>query len=200
MKFKKILLLLIISAMAVTAVGCTKKADDQATRQTGSKILLEATAVDKAVRGWSVYTNSQFRYELRHPKSWVYSTDNEGEKIVVFHPKNKSLSDDYVGEVIVHGIVNWQQYLSLPEYYATKAVNNYYTLGFENEKVTINGVEGIWFKDVENLYKDKKIQILAFDLKDRILEIHLIDMTNEEALAVVNSLKFYGNSSVTIDQ
>ncbi len=194
---KKFLLIVTIFVLTFTLAGCAKKDDNNTSTDNRGAIFESAEQVDKEVRGWTVYTNPQYRYELRHPKSWTYKEDSEGGNIVAFYPKSKTLSNEYVGEIIIRSQSNWQKSLSLEEYYKTEAVNNYFTLGFESQPVTVGEYSGYWIKDVEHLYGDKKIQIIAIQANDRILEIQLIDMTNQEALTVFNSLKFYGNVNYT---
>jgi len=189
---KKIQLLVLIMFVMFVTVGCTNN-DNNNTTQDGAEmtsILMDENTVSKNVKGLAVYTNPQFRYEIRHSKSWEYHVDDEGEKIVVFHPKRKQLSDDYFGLMIFQGITNWKNNYTLKEYYSTEALNNYYGLGFEIEKLEIKGHEAVWFKDVDGLYGEQKVQIIGISLEDRILEVHLFEQS-EDVLTALNSIKFY---------
>lgn len=189
---KKYFLLSLLVFSLIFISGCIKKdlPKDYGQPTAQSSLLLEKEIVTKNVDGWTVYTNPQFRYELRHPKDWIYSLDDEGAKIVVFYPKNKQLSEEYSGTMILQGIVNWKNHYSIPEYYEMEALNNYYKLGFESRSFMLGDYKAVWFPNVDGLYGTLPVQVVAIDLNDRLLEIHLF-ATDEQTLTVLNSLKFY---------
>ncbi len=189
---KKAILLSLLLVGVMIFSGCVKNnvPEDYGQPTVQSSLILDQEKVKENVDGWVVFTNPQFRYELRYPKNWTYSLDDEGAKISVLYPKNKQLSEEYFGAMIVQGIVNWKNSYSIPEYYAMEALNNYYELGFEARSFILNDYKAVWFPNVDGLYGELPVQVVAIDLNDRLLEIHLFT-TDEETLTVLNSLKFY---------
>jgi hypothetical protein len=183
---KKLLLLGFLFVCLFVVSGCTKAGDG---------LILSASAVKNSVDSWTVFTNPQFRYEFRFPKTWVYEPNDQNAENLVVYPKGESLSSTYSGAMRIIGFVNWQTNYDLKTYFA-KSNHDLYAGNFAHEDITLNGAPGVWFKKVNTIIAGQAIDVIAFNLEDRIVEVQLLDGTENSKL-VFNTLKFYGNKSLS---
>lgn len=182
---KKILLPLLILSMMFVASACEKSA--------GSDLIQKDSEVKKAVDGWVVYTNPAYRYELRFPQDWTFKDSGEDGKTSEFFPKNSA------SQLVIKSYSNWAENYSLDQFYEKRTETFYKDMAKEDVKIgnqdakLIRGVKG----RLED--KEKTIDLIVLDLKDRIMEIELRD-SNDTSKAVMSSIKFYGNATVTPQQ
>lgn len=185
---KKVIVGLLLVVLAFTLTGCQKATPTDS-------LIMKETEVKTAVDGWTVYTNPQFRYELRHPLNWTSYQVTEGGEEVTLYPKVEGLSDGYLGEVKIKGIVNWQNYYSVADYYAKASSYNLYQDSTAQEVLDFKGAQAVLFKGVKNLYASREISVITIDMKDRLIEFQILaDSTT--AKVILNSLYFYGNKTV----
>lgn len=188
---KKILSLLTLSMLFFMVAGCEKDVEHRT-------LLLDQSEVKKTVYDWGIYTNPQFRYELRVPKDWVQTQTTEGGEEVTISPKRKTVDANYPGGVKIFGYVNWNKQYSLEQFYQNKD-HDLFKEGFQNEQIDFKGEKAIWFKNVDTIYPGRKIDVVVFHLDDRIIEFYLIDDW-DKAINIFNSMYFYGNNTITIDE
>ena len=186
---KKLFTLLTLIVLTVTLSACGQP------EAPATQLILEQEAWAKPVYNWGIYTNGAFRYELRTPTDWETNEIGEFGKEVYFYPKSKTLSDTFFGSVRIIGYVNWRTQYTLEEFYKNQP-QNLFEQNFEHEEFTFGGFRAVWFKKVSTIYKDKEIDVIAFDGTDRIIEYYIMDDFNESRL-MFNSLGFYGNNTVT---
>jgi hypothetical protein len=189
---KKVFLILLILTFSLTLTGCSSPISS--TKQT-KDIIIDQDTVKNRVKGWGLYTNPAFRYELRHPKTWQLDMSDDIGTEVTIHDENKPLTDQYFGEIVIKGFVNWRTQYNLEQYYQNQT-NNLFEQGFEQAEVEIDGQKATWFKEVDTIYQDQEIDVITFDLDDRIVEIYLID-DSKSTITVLNSLTFYGNKTIS---
>ena len=190
---KKLLLLSFVLILCFTAFGCEKQKDQT--------IVMSAFSLNQKIKGWGTYTNPQFRYELRHPQDWNVYTNNEGASEVVIYPDEKFLSDSYKGSIEILGYVNWKTQFDLSQYFQQQAQKDLFEYGYKKKTITLKDHEGVWFHDVDGLYPndpEKTVDVIVFDMKDRIVEIHILEEL-DTAKIIFNSLNFY-NNNVPINQ
>jgi hypothetical protein len=174
--------IIILSLTVVAAFsGCIKDADKS------NPLFLGADKVKESVKGWRVYTNPAFLYELRHPTSWRMETSGEDGKLVQFFVSKQSAAK----ALVIQGIPNWQKKLSLEQYYTTQE-EDLFKAGYERGEVSVAGETAIWFKAVKR--GDLPINVVALANEERILIFEL--WTDwEQSLVVLNSVKFYPNKA-----
>jgi hypothetical protein len=189
---KKILTFLTVIALVVALGGCRKQTTEDTT-----VLLLPQDEVKSSVNTWPIYTNPAFRYELRFPKDWqTYQPNESGEEVTVY-PKSQTLGENYVGALKIFGLTNWVKNLTLEQYMEEKG-RNLYKDGNKMESIEFKGYTAYWFKDVTSIYKDKTVQVVLFQMSDRIVEVHLIDEW-EDARLIFNNMYFYGDNTIEID-
>jgi len=179
--------------MAFTLAGCEK-----APKYERVSWNVNPETVSEGVRGFGTYTNPLFRYELRVPKGWTYqddATDLEGGRKVVFYPENKKLTDEYKGAVIVKGFVNWNVGYSIGDYFRKEVERDLWDSEIEKETIRVDDREGTLLREVTGLPESEKMDVIGFELADRIVEIRLMD-NSEDAKLLLNSLNFYGDKVI----
>ena len=194
---KKFLVGGMVAILAVSLAGCEKKSDYESVTWN-----LTPEQTTEGISGFGPYTNPLFRYELRVPKGWTYqddATDIEGGRRVVFYPENKKLSDDYKGAVIVKGFVNWNVGYSIGDYFRKEVEQDLWVENIQKETVTFDGSEGTLLRSVTGLPEADKMDVIGFELNDRIVEIRLIDQS-EDAKLLLNSINFYGDKVITPEE
>lgn len=182
---------MVICAMAFFIIGCEKQQ-----KQVTNELIMKESAVKQSVKGWQLYTNPAFRYELRFPQGWRVTDSGEDGLIARFFSANAA--DD---SVKILGYTNWKQQFSLQEFYENQSVD-ILKADAPREDVEINGQAGLWLKNVKGrvaAYPEKLVDLIVFDLGDRIVEVE-ISGNWETSKIIVNSLKFYDNNSITIDK
>jgi len=189
---KKLILILIIFTLSFSLTGCEKIEETK-------KLLMSETDVSLAVKNWALETNPAFRYEIRFPKRWVYHKSDELGKEVILYSEGDTLSDTYHGAMKIIGFVNWQTEYTLAEYYQNEKENNLFEQGFENEEIEHRSFKATWFKNVNTIYTDKEIDVVVFNLGDRIVEFQLIEDW-DTTRTIFNSNKFYGDSGFVIPE
>lgn len=192
---KRFLITLLIGVCVFSFAGCTKKAN------VGFK--MDASEVSKNVYDWKLYTNPAYRYELRFPKDWsVYDSGEDGKQAVFYSnvrgEEVQKANETYFGSLIILATSNWQTKNTVEDFYRQQTENLF--LGdYEQEKIIINNVESVWFKNVRNRNIEKPellVDIVAIDLGDRILEIEIQEKQYwEEIKTILNSMTFYPNAS-----
>ncbi len=182
----KILFVLLI--IPVLAVGCGCDKDEQQDRTEFQ--IKQPEEVKDDVKGWVVFTNPAFQYELRSPKDWeIKDVDKKGEE-VMFYPKGEEISDTYKGELRILGFSNWQDNLAIEKFVMSKAPINYYDLGFD-EKIDFNFRDyvAVQLKGVK-LDEENTIDVIAVRTKSHIV---LIEMRGsyDELTNIIGSMYFY---------
>ncbi|MBU1132129.1 hypothetical protein KKC32_02700 [Patescibacteria group bacterium] len=170
---KKILLMLVVACFVFVGAGCEKK----------SGYIFSSDEVKTKVQGWMVYTNPAYRYELRVPQTWTFKDSGEDGYTAEFFPKTSSTS-----ALIIRSQSNWQEPINLEEYYKKQTRN--LLEEFDSSEIEIGGTKAILFQDISGENTDAKIDVIALDLGDRIIEITIAG-ENEMSRAIVSSLKFY---------
>lgn len=164
---------------------------------------MDKSEVTKQVFDWKIYTNPAYRYELRFPKDWASFDSGEDGKQAAFYPVSrgeqaKSGNETYYGSLIILAHSNWQTKYTLEDFYRHQT-ENLFLGGYEQEKITLDGKEAIWFKNVRNRNIEKPdllVDIIAVDLGDRILEMEVQEKEYwTDIKTILNSIVFYPNSS-----
>jgi len=177
MKRRIVILLLIFSVIILG--GCAKEQVDLGDLQMDDRIVKDS------VKGWMVYTNPAYRYELRLPKSWDFEDSGEdGKTLKLFSDKDKENL-----AIAIYCYSNWQENYSLQDFYKNQE-QNLFESDYEKEDVTLAGKSGVRFKGVQK--DEKTYDLIALEANDRIIEIELREFI-EESKIVLNSLYFYGN-------
>lgn len=184
---KKILPLIFLGALVFSFWGCEKSIEST------DILRLSASMIKQGVRGWAIYTNPTFRYELRYPNDWEVQTSGEDGVWASFHLKGNQR------EIFrVNGYTNWQEGYDLPQFYLHQP-KNLLQSGFEQRDVEIAGQTGIWLKNVRGQVEgdaEAAIDLVAFELGDRIIEIKIFQEW-EDSKMVLNSIKFYSNKTIS---
>lgn len=192
---KKSLVLLAVVLLVVSLSGCTKKED--------AGFAIDAGKLKTKVFDWKIYTNPAYRYELRFPTDWSVYDSGEDGKQAAFYPtahgeELKSKNETYFGAMVILAKSNWKEEYTLEDYYRQQT-ENLFLGNYEQEKVTIGGVDGVWFKNVRNRNIEKPdllVDVIALDLQDRILEIEVQEKEYwEDIKTILNSMTFYPNAA-----
>ncbi|OGF30709.1 hypothetical protein A2533_02990 [Candidatus Falkowbacteria bacterium RIFOXYD2_FULL_35_9] len=180
---KKVLISLVTVVLIFSLAGCKKQAY--------TEIIMDQSDVSTAVNGWVVHTNPQFRYEFRLPQNWTFPIGTEGSDYIVFYTKSKELSDSYIGNMVIKGFVNWNTDYTVDEYIENE-LQDLQLSKFDSEEIIVKDFKGRRYKNVDTLYSGKAVDLVIFELWDRIVEIHLIDDLDNARIAF-NSFNFYDN-------
>lgn len=193
---KKIFIPILLLAVMLVAGGCEKQQPIPEDRE----LLMTESQVKQEVQTWMVYTNPQFRYELRSPKRWDFFEKDENNDDVAFYPSEKTLSDDYFGAVRVFGYVNWHENYTLEEYFQNVAQEDLFAKNYEHEefKLRKDDSRAVWFKNVDCIYEGQIIDVIAMDGNDRIVLFYIMEEW-ETSRTIFNSFYFYGNKSISVD-
>jgi hypothetical protein len=185
---KKVLSLMLIASFVFISAACTNSNDTKLS----DDLVLSSSVVKEGVRGWGVYTNPAYRYELRHPKSWSPEDSGEDGKVAWFTPKGNQ-----VPAVRILSYSNWREQYDLQNFYQNQSVNLLES-EYKQEEIEIGGFKGYRFEQVKERAQGDydAADVIALDLVDRIIEVELIEI-NEDSRMLLNSLKFYGNKTVS---
>jgi len=192
---KKLFVTFILASLVVTFSACTKKDD--------GGFAMDSAKVAKTVYAWKIYTNPAYRYELRYPTNWLTYDSGEDGKQAAFYPEARGVevqknNETYYGAMVILAHSNWQTKYTLEDFYR-QATENLFLGNYEQEKVSIGGVEGVWFKNVRNRnYENTEalVDLIALDLGDRILEIEIHEKQYwDDIRTILNSMSFYPNAS-----
>jgi hypothetical protein len=194
---KKSLILVCVFALLLGGTACTKKenSNDSETRN----LSLNNMQVQEGVRGWSIYTNPAYRYELRFPKNWKTYDSGEDGKQSAFYPASregevKASKETYYGTIVILSKSNWKENYNLEEFYREQT-ENLFLGGYEQEEILLGGKAATWFKDVRNRNPEKPeavVDIITFDLEDRIIEVEIHEKQFwDDVKVIMNSIKFY---------
>ncbi|MBI5254382.1 hypothetical protein HY932_01215 [Candidatus Falkowbacteria bacterium] len=186
---KKVMILLISIAIVFCFSGCAKKADFNFYNFEMSK-----SEIAKAVKGWDIYTNGTWRFEMRFPTDWNVKKVDEWSKEVYFIPKDKQAEfnvGNYKGVIYIKGVMNFQTKYDLAKY--MDSVGRKEILGgtYQQLQVKVGGQDAILIKNAEEFYSVWADELLI-NLGDRILDIFIYDKT-PDVLAALNSMTFYGD-------
>ena len=181
----RLLMFVLIIFVSFSVCACSLKEDQ-------NSLTLSSGVVKAYVKGWSVYTNPAYRYELRHPKSWLYADSGEDGK-------SFSLYSDVAKANLVMNIKavsNWQEGYSLEDFYQQK--EDIYS-NATKESIILGGQRGELLRDVsrQETLSGQKFNLIVFNLGDRIIEIELFSK-DKTTKAVLNSLKFYSSQGIDI--
>ncbi len=138
--------------------------------------------VKNFVKGWKIYTNPAFRFEIRYPVDWQVSDSGENGLRVDFSPLDSENEQAYLA---IKSHINWDTNYSLAEFYANQE-NNLWRDEVIRQEVEIGDSPAYWFLGAGDEGED----ILALDKEDRIIEF-IIKEEFETARKIINSLKFY---------
>lgn len=186
---KKIFSVVVLMFVLICGVSACVKKDNNA-----KELEMSAGAVKQAVKDWRIYTNPAFRYELRFPQNWDYASSGEDGAGAALFPRGLNSETDGVS---IRGVSNWAERYDLAEFYRHQSVDLLKS-EYAREEIKIGKMKGVWFKDVSGRLTgkpDQKVDLIAFELGDRILEIE-IRSDWEASRAVVNSFNFYGLNSL----
>jgi len=154
---------------------------------------MSASSVKQGVRGWDIYTNPTFRYELRYPNIWEVKTSGEDGVWASFTLKGAS------EEIFrINSYTNWKESYDLFQFYAHQP-KNLLQSGYEQKEVEIYGQKAVWLKNVRGQIEgnpEAAIDLVAFELDDRIIEIKIFKDWEDSRL-VLNSIKFYSNKTIS---
>ena len=180
--------LFVISLMFVALLGvsgCEKKAPT-------SDLNMDAATIATNVKGWTVYTNPAYRWEIRVPKSWSYTDSGENGYQATFFAKPGKATVDILSKS------NWQENYTLEQFYQNQTVNIW--KDYKSEDMTLGANPVKLFRDVKGLVpgSDSTAQVMAMSLGDRIVEIRMYEV-NDDSKTLVNSIKFYGNAGKLIE-
>lgn len=194
---KKSLILVCVFALLLGGTACTK--NENGSDPANMDLSLNKMQVSEGVKGWSIYTNPAYRYELRFPKDWKFFDSGEDGKQAAFYPESreaevKANKETYYGTIVILSRSNWQENYNLEEFYREQD-ENLFLGGYEQEEILLGGKAATWFKDVRNRNPetpDAMVDVLAFDLEDRIIEIEIHEKQFWDDIKVIlNSMKFY---------
>lgn len=168
--------------------GCSKTPAQPLT-----DLNLDDSVVTQNVRGWDIYTNAAYRWEIRVPLTWDNKNSGEDGYYAEFFPRG-SVST----AVEFNCKSNWQEKYTLEQYYS-KQEKNLWT-EYSREDMTLGGRSAVLFRDVKGLVSgsDKTANVVVLDLVDRIVEIRVFDMT-PDALTLLNSINFYGDAGIVVE-
>ena len=200
---KKLFSLFILGVIVFGLAGCAK------IKNSSDSVVLSAATVKERVKGWKTYTNPAYRYELRFPQAWDYKDTGEDGVAASFFPLDKAKTatankEKYFGSVIIISHSNWKELYNLEEFYRNQT-ENLLLGGYDKEEITLSGEKAIWFKAVRSKnpeQPEKIIDLIALDLKDRIIEIEIHEKDDWDIVkTIVNSVKFYSNKIISeLDQ
>ncbi|MFH0780040.1 MAG: hypothetical protein V1928_04260 [Parcubacteria group bacterium] len=185
---RKPVIVILMCALAFSATACTKKEGN------AKELEMRAGVVKQAVKDWRIYTNPAFRYELRFPQNWDYASGGEDGAAAALFPRGLNSETD---GVFIRGVSNWAERYDLEEFYRHQPVDLLKS-EYAGEEIKIGKMKGVWFKDVTGRVPgkpDQKVDLIAFELADRILEIEIRSDWDISA-EIVNSLNFYGINSL----
>lgn len=186
MIMKKILVIAVMLVALISVSGCEKKPPT-------TDLNMDATAIASNVKGWTVYTNPAYRWEIRVPKSWSYTDSGENGYQATFFAKPGNAT------VEISSKSNWQENYTLEQFYQNQPVNIW--KDYKSEDMTLGGNPVKLFRDVKGLVSgspDATAQVMALSIGDRIVEIRMYEVT-DESKTLVNSIKFYGNTGKLIE-
>ena len=191
---KKIIVSILAGVMLFSSWGCslTKEFNFY-------DFQMSKSAVEKAVRGWNIYTNGTWRYEVRMPTNWyTYKTDENSIEIY-FIPKEKEKDfnlGNYKGALNIKGVMNTKTKYDTVAYLNSLGKKDLLSGNYQQLEVSVGGQKGILIKNADTFYK-MSIDELVLNLGDRILDVYIYEKT-PDVLAVLNSMIFYGNKVVDI--
>jgi hypothetical protein len=192
---KKVFVGLVILMLVFSFSACTKKEN--------SGFAMNSSEVARQVYSWKLYTNPAYRYELRFPNNWLVYDSGEDGKQAAFYPEERGVevqknNETYYGSLVILAHSNWQTKYTLEDFYR-QATENLFLGNYQQEKVFVGGIEGVWFKDVRNRNFEKPevlVDLVALDLGDRILEIEIHEKQYwDDIKTILNSMTFYPNAS-----
>ncbi|MFH0815041.1 MAG: hypothetical protein V1902_03145 [Candidatus Falkowbacteria bacterium] len=186
---KKVVMLLVGIALVLGFSGCAKKAEFNFYDFEMSK-----AEIAKAVKGWDIFTNGTWRFEMRFPTDWNMRKVDEWSKEVYFIPKDKTLefnAGNYKGVIYIKGVMNFETKYDLAKY--LDGIGKKEILGgtYQQLQVKVGGQDAVLVKNAEEFY-GTQVDELLINLGDRILDILIYEKT-PESLAVLNSMIFYGD-------
>jgi len=183
---KRFLIVLLVIVCGFSFSGCAKKVD--------SGLKMDSSEVAKKVYDWKLYTNPAYRYELRFPKDWtVFDSGEDGKQAAFYQVAHgeelKNQNKTYYGSIVILAHSNWQTKYTLEDFYRAQT-ENLFLGNYQQEKITIGGTEGVWFKDVRNRNIEKP------ELLVDILEIEIQEKEYWDDIKIIlNSIIFYPNAS-----
>jgi hypothetical protein len=183
---KKLLFIAVLMLTLIGVSGCEEK-------QPTTDLNMEAATVATNVKGWTVYTNPAYRWEIRVPKSWSYTDSGETGYQATFYAKPGNPTVEIMSKS------NWQENYTLEDFYKNQTVNIW--ANYKSEDMTLGGNPVKLFRDVKGLVQgspDATAQVMAMSIGDRIVEIRMYEVT-DESKTLVNSIKFYGNAGKVIE-
>ncbi|MFH0987884.1 MAG: hypothetical protein V1763_00760, partial [Parcubacteria group bacterium] len=176
---KKTFIMLAAVGMLFVASGCTK--------QTAStEFNFKSQNVAGQVRGWGVYTNPAFRYEIRYPKAWATADSGEDGREAIFWDSSSNAG------LKIASYANWQTHYTLEGFYK-KNNNNLFGGEYVREIVKIGGQPGTWFKKVPGSIFGSSVatlDVVVLDLQDRIIEMQ-INGEYATIATMLNTMEFY---------
>jgi hypothetical protein len=183
---KKIFAVLSVLLLVFVVSGCAKKVND------GNGLVQTADVVKSAVKGWVVYTNPAYRYEIRFPQEWTFKDSGEDGKLADFMPKGETVS-----KLTIKSYSNWSQKFNLEQFYEDRKEDFFKTM--KKEDIDLGGTTGKLIRGLTGRVEgspEKLVDLVVLDMGDRIIEIELRD-SNETVKIIMSSIKFYGNVTNT---
>jgi predicted small lipoprotein YifL len=137
------------------------------------------------VKGWDLFTNPAFRYEIRFPNSYGMSSSGEDGKLVKLFQEEENINL----ALLFRGHINFINNYTLEEFYQNSDNNLYEQYDYED--VYIDGEKSVLFKNVAKYDGDQIIDLLAVDRKFGIIEIEIFEPEDSEVKTILNSINFY---------
>lgn len=200
---KKLFGLLLLGVIVFGVAGCVK------IKNSGDLVVLSEATVKERIKGWKIYTNPAYRYELRFPQNWSYKDTGEDGVGASFFPLDKAKDaakskEKYFGDIVIISHSNWKESYNLEDFYRHQT-ENLFLGGYDKEEITLSGEKAIWFKAVRGKnpeLSEKTVDLIALDLKDRIIEIEIHEKDDWDIVkTIINSIKFYSNKVISeLDQ
>jgi len=183
---KKIIFIAALLLVLVGINGCEKAAPT-------TDLNMDESAVKLAVKGWTVYTNPAYRWEVRVPKSWSYADSGENGYQADFFAKSGGSAT-----VEILSKSNWQENYTLEQFYEKQTVNIW--KDYKGEDMTLGGNPATLFREVKGLVpnSDQTAQVIAIRIEERIVQIIIFNVT-DDSKTLVNSIKFYGGAGKLIE-
>lgn len=200
---RKKIVFILVAVLLVAGTACTKQ--ETKVEPDNLKLSMSKAEVSAAVKGWTIYTNPAYRYELRFPKDWKFVDSGEDGKQAAFYPASrekevKENKETYYGAIVLLSRSNWQEKYNLEEFYRNQ-LENLFLGNYEQETILIDGQEAIWFKNVRNRNQenlDALVDVIALDLDDRIIEIEIHEKQFwDQIKPIINSIHFYPSKIIS---
>lgn len=186
---KKVVILLVGIALILGFSGCVKKTDFNFYDFEMSK-----SEIAKAVKGWDIYTNGTWRFEMRFPTDWNAQKVDEWSKEVYFIPEDKMgefQTGNYRGAIYIKGVMNFETKYDLAKYLDSIGKKEILGGTYQQLQVKVGGQDAVLVKNAEEFY-GAQVDELLINLGDRILDILIYEKT-PDVLAALNSMTFYGD-------